>query len=336
MSQSMIYTKTQYGPEASAYGTEASSYNELARVQSISIEASNNIIYDRGLGEGVNATNGYYGSYDATGSVSFDVVDFAFLRHWVGDQTGAGTSGDKYTLTEGTSISAEAETAGVIQPFSIEALNSDTTDQATVGIGCVGQTFSLSGSINSKLSCEASFVCQKTFERESGATYVAVTAPAFVMLNGTWKFDATPTALSGVRAFSISMDNGLVTDTYSMESRFRGIPKLGNPGRTYNWTLSIIMAQALGDQIINKFYGKESPTNTYIPEDGTTSVSPDADMEFSVDLVNGGEYATIALDQCMIDSYSKPSSLGGGLVLMSFAGTSLYAKDNAPIKWWAV
>jgi hypothetical protein len=318
MTQSQQFTKIQYGPEASAYGTEASAYNELARVQSVSIDPTNNLIYSRGLGEGLNVTNAYYGQYAATGSVSFDVVSFAFLRHFVGDQTGAGNSGDKYTLTEGTTISAEAETATVIQPFSIEAFNDDTTDQSTVGIGCVGQSFTLQGSIGSALTCDATFVCQKTYERESGATYVPVTTSAFQMLNGTWKFDATPTALVGVRAFSISMDNGLVTDTYSIESRFMTIPKLGGPGRTYNWSLTIMMAQALGDQIIDKFYGKESPTNTYIPEDGATSVKPDADMEFSVDLVNGASYATLALDH------------------ITFNGTAFTGKGNTPIKWWTV
>jgi len=72
MSQSQQFTKVQYGPEASVYGTEATTYNELARVQSISIEPSNNILYDRGLGEGLNISNAYYGIFDATGNVSFD------------------------------------------------------------------------------------------------------------------------------------------------------------------------------------------------------------------------------------------------------------------------
>lgn len=332
MSQSQQFTKTQYGPESSTYGTETASYNELARVQSISIDPTNNIIYSRGLGEGLNVTNAYYGQYSANGSVTFDVVDFDFLKHFVGPKTGSGTAGSKYTLTEATTIA----TGSGIVPFSIEAFNNDTTNQATVGIGCVGQSFSLSGSIGSALSCDASFVAQKTFERESGATYTPVTTSAFQMLNGTWKFDATPSTLAGVRAFSISMDNGLVTDTYSIESRFMGIPKLGGPGRTYNWSLTVIMAQALGDQIIRKFYGKESPTNTYTPEDGATSVKPDADIEFSVDLVNGTSYATIALDQCTIDSYSKPHSVGGGLVLITFNGTAFTGKSNAPILWWTV
>jgi hypothetical protein len=332
MSQSMQFTKTQYGPESSTYGTEAAAYNELARVQSISIEPTNNIIYDRGLGEGLNATNAYYGNFDASGNVTFDVVDFDFLKHFVGPKTGAGSAGDKYTLTEASLTAVSGSTALV--PFSIEYLNDDTTNQATVGLGCMGSSFTLSGKIQSKLSCQANFVCQKTLERESGQTYVAVTAPAFVMLNGTWKFNTTPSTLSGVREFSISMDNGLVTDTFSIESRFRNIPKLGT--RVYRWTLSVIMAQALGDQVVEYFYGKESPTNTYTPEDGSTSVSPLPDVEFSIDLVNGSKYATIHLDQCIIETYSKPVSIGGGLVVINFEGTALYGKSNAPIKWWSV
>jgi len=335
MSQSQQFSKVQYGPESSTYGTEAASYNELARVQSVSLTQDNSIIYGRGLGEGLNITNAYYGPFEAGGSVTFDVVDFDFLKHWIGPKSGDGQAEvSAFTLTEGDTVAVSGGTA--IVPFSIEVLNDDTTDQASFATGCVGQSFTLSGSIGSKLSCDATFVAQKTGERESGESYVAVTDPAFVMLNGTWKFDATPSTLSGVRSFSISMDNGLVTDTRSIESRFINIPKLGGPGRTYNFTIEVIMAQALGDQIITKFYGKESPTNTYTPEDGSTSVSPDTTQEFSIDLVNGNKYCRLHLDNCIIDNFSKPQSVGGGLVVATFNGTAFQAKDSAPILWWTV
>jgi len=332
MSQGTIFTKVQFGAEASAYGTETSSYSELARCQSCNIDSDNGNIYDRGLGEGINASNVYYGPFTASGNINFDVVDFTVLQHWVGDKAGAGTAGDPYTLTEATSIQAAASGAGIMQPFSIEKLNDDGTDTVQFALGCVGETFTLSGSLNSKLSCSASFVAQKSGYRGSGETYTPNTDPAFVMLNGTWKWGATPSALSGVREFSISMANKLVTDTRTIESRFMGIPHFGQ--RTYNFTVSIIMSSSLATTIISDFYGY-SNAGVYTPEDGSVSVSPTASLEFKVELVNGSNYATIQLDECAIDRISKPAALGGGLSLLSFQGTALKGLSNIPIKWWS-
>ncbi len=331
MSQSMIYDKIQYGSETSAYGTEATTYTELGRVQNSDLTSNNSNIYDRGLGEGINASNTYYGPFEASGSVSFDVVNFDFLKHWVGAKSGAGTSGDHYKLTEATYVAVSGATSLV--PFSIEKLNpEEATDSVEFATGCVGTTFSLSGEINSKLSCNASFVAQKTGFRTSGETYTPITDPAFVMINGTWKWGATPSTISGVRSFNINYDNGLVIDTRSIESRFLNTPKLGQ--RSYTFDVSIIMSSGLASTIINDFYGYES-SGVYSPESGSTSISPTSSLEFKIELVNGSNYAYLQLDECAIDEISKPSSLGGGLVLLTFKGTSREGKGNVPIEWWS-
>ena len=327
----MIYDKIQYGSESSAYGTEASSYTELGRVQSSDITPTNGLIYDRGLGEGINASNTYYGPFTATGSVSFDVVSFDFLKHWIGAKSGAGTSGDHYILTEATYVDVSGATSLV--PFSFERMNpEESTDSVEFATGCVGTEFTLSGSIGSKLTCDASFVAQKTGFRTSGETYTPITDPAFIMLNGTWKWGATPSALSGVRSFNISYNNGLIIDTRSIDSRFISKPKLGQ--RVYTFETSIIMSSDLSSTIINDFYGYESG-GVYSPEDGSTSISPTSSLEFKVELVNGSNYAYLQLDECAIDEISKPSNLGGGLVLLTFKGTAREGKGNVPIEWWS-
>jgi hypothetical protein len=338
MSQSVQFSKIQYGPEASAYGTEAVSYTELARVQSIDLDpGDNSFIYDRGLGEGLNISNTYYGPFKSNNnSITFDVVDFDFLKHWIGNLTGAGTAISPYTLTEATSISTTAG-IGILQPFSIEELNdNESTDSVNTALGCVGTTFSLEGSIGSKLTCKANFTAQKTLFRTSGETYTAVTDPAFIMLNGTFKWGATPTAISGVQEFTLNYDNGLIFDdeTRDAVSRFQAIPNLGK-GRKYTGRIGIKMATALATTIINDFYGYSSG-GVYSPNTGSTSISPTADLEFKIELVNGSKYATIWVDQCSIDRLSKPVSLGGGLVILFFEFTAKYGKDNAPIKWWSV
>jgi len=334
MAQSSQFVKTQYGPESSTYGTETGSYAVLPRVQSCNIESENGLIYDYGLGEGLNATNTYYGPFTANGAVTFNPTDFDFLKHWVGHKSGAGTSGDKYTLTEATSIEAASAATGKLIPFSIERVNDDGTDTVDFALGCVGTDFSLSGSIGSKLECTANFIAQKSGHRASGESYTADTSSAFIMINGTWSWGASPSALSGVRQFSISMNNNITAEnTRTIESRFIGIPVFGI--REYKFSVQILMAQSLAATIINDFYGYES-SGTYTPEDGSNTTSPTSSLEFSVDFVNGDNYASIELDECSIDRISKPAEVGGGVVVLTFEGTARKGLGNAPIKWWSV
>lgn len=337
MTQSQYFTKVGYGPQASAYETEATAYVQAPRVQAADIISKQNFIYDRGLGEGLNASNTYYGPYDAQGFIEFFVVDFDILKHWIGHKSGAGTVGDKYTLTEATSIEAASAGTGIMQPFSVEMFNDDTEDLGQFAVGCVGTRFTLSAEINTRLRCRTEFIARTSGHRESGESYSANTNPAYVMINGSYKWGTTPTAFTGVQSFTIDYSNGIVgegDETRSVESRFRGIPHFGGEGRVYKFSLVVKMAQTLSDTLIKNHYGKESPTNTFIPEDGSTSISPDSNLEFEINLVNGSKYARIALDQCSIDILSVGKQLGNGLVLLNINGTAREGRDNAPILWW--
>jgi len=328
-----MFTKIQYGTEASAYGTECVSWSEAIRVQSASIESENNFIYDAGLGEGLNAVSTTYGPFDASGSLAFSVVDFDMLKHWIGPKSGAGTAGDHYKLTEATALSVSSSH---LQPFSIEILNDDGTDSdsSDFGWGCVGKDFSLSGELGGKLEFSGNFVAQKSGFRSTGETYTPNTNSSFVMINGTWKWGATPSALSGVRSFTLNYDNKLNTDTRTVESRFISIPKLGAP-RGYTFEVSIIMANALKTTIINDFYGYETG-GVYTPETGSVSTSPTSSLEFELEFVNGSKYGNIQLDECSIDNISKSINLGGDLVLLTFKGTARKGLGNVPIEWWNV
>jgi len=333
MSQGTIFTKIQYGPEASAYGTTAAAFTELGRVQSCDLNSTNSLIYDRGLGEGLNVSNAYYGPFEANGNIVFNPTSFDFLKHWIGGVTGAGISDDHYLLNEATSVSVTAGT-NVLQPFSLERTNDiETTSSVELATGCMGTNFNLSGAINQKLVCNANFIAQKTrFEATSGTTYVAITDPAFIMLNGTWKWGASPSTISGVREFSISYDNQLVLETRSIESRFWNLPQLGQ--RKYDFSCGIIMTSGLATTIISDFYGYVDGSE-YSPEDGSTSISPTSSLEFKIELVSGSNYAYLQLDECVIDKISKPSSLGGGLVILTFEGAAFKGKGNIPIEWWS-
>jgi hypothetical protein len=337
MTQSQYFTKVGYGPQASAYATEASSYVQLARVQAADITSEQNFIYDRGLGEGLNASNTYYGPYNARGFVEFFVVDFDILKHWVGHKTGSGTSGSKYTLTEATSIQATSAGVGIMQPFSIEMFNNDTESLGQFAVGAVGTRFTLSAGINERLRCRAEFIARSSGHRESGESYTANTDPSYVMIGANYKWGTTPTAFTGLQSFTLEYINGIVgegDETRSIESRFRDIPHFGGNGRQYKFSLVIKMAQALSDTLIKNHYGLESPTNTFVPETGSVSISPTADLEFEINLVNGSRLATLQVDQCSIDTISVGKQLGNGLVLLNVNGTARLGRSNTPILWW--
>jgi hypothetical protein len=332
--QSNIFTQVSYGPEASAYGTEAVTYAALPRVQSATIDSENGLIYDWGLGEGLNAVKTYYGPFNASGSVTTNVTDFDFLKHWIGQKTGAGSGASHYILTEGTDIAAGASAAGRIVPFSIEMASTDGTDTVAVGLGCVGTTFNLDMSIGKPVSFTGQFVAQKTLSRTTSASYTPSTEGSFLCLGGSFKWGASPSALSGVQKLNISFDGGLITGdaTRSIESRFIDIPRLGM--RKYKFTCEIIMASALGATIINDFYGTESPSGTYTPNVGSTTNGPTASLEVKAELVSGGKYAYVMLDECSIDKIGRTVQLGTGLVILRFEGTARKATGGVPIEWW--
>lgn len=331
MTQQVISTKIQYAPHATNISTEGTPYTELSRVQSCDMWAENSLILDRGLGEGFNVGHTYYGPYNCGGSIIVHPVDFDFLKHWIGAKSGAGTSGDKYIITEATST-GYAGTAGILQYFSLERLNdSEAADSVDVMIGCIGTSFSLSGSVGSKLEFTGNFVGYKDLHRATHTAYVPITDTSFIMLGGTWKWGATPTALAGVKSFKIDYDNGLVTgdETRSMESRFVGESKLAM--RTYKFTCDILMSSGLASTIYADFYGQVATSG---PVDGSSALQPTASLEFNVALINSNKYATFQLDETVINRISKPTRLGSGLVVLTFEGYARKGLTNVPITWW--
>lgn len=326
MSQASIGTQYMYAGQTSAYATAATPDTVLSRVQSADPLKESTHIYDMGLGEGLNPTNTYLGPYGLSGNISWFVVDFDFLKYWVGAKSGAGTSGDHYKLTEATAVGL---TTSDLQVFTLEeAHTTETTNYVDTFIGCVGRIFTLSGSIGSRLLCEAGWVGRNPTTGTSATSYSANTSPAFVMLGGTWSWGATPSSLAGVRSFRVTMENSLAVDeTRSIESRFINQPVLN--ARTYRFIVEIKMAQALAATIVANHYSKSGE-----PEDGSTTVTATANLEFKVALANASENATIWLDQCSIDNIRKPVRLGEALVILTFEGSAREGRGNVPIEWW--
>jgi len=330
MSQSQQNARVMINGQTTDYETADTPDEVWPRVQRVTPSDDNGNVYDYGLGEGLNAVAAYIGPYASGGSIDFSVADFTPLRHWIGPMSGSGTAGTPYKLTEATGI---GYSSSFLQPFTMDVANiTEATDSVDRYVGCLGLSFSLSAQVGGKLECSAPFVARHSALLTTAQSYTPNTENAYVMINGTWKWGSTPTALSGVKGFKVNYNNNLdVGNARVLESRFIEAPVMGI--REYKLSVDINMSSTLGSTIYNDFYG-QSPASG--PHDGSTSINPISNLEFSAEFINGSRYATIQLDQCNIDKISKPQSVGGGIVVLSFEVTALYAKDNEFVKWWSV
>lgn len=328
MAMNQNQTRYMFGLE-SVYGTAVTPTTVLSRVQSANLSPGDNgFIYERGLGEGLNVVKTNIGIFNCGGSLTFNVSDFTFLQSWIGVKSGDGSSGTPYTLSESSTIDVAGN---VVRPFTFEEANTtESSDSVFTYSGCVGTSFSLSGSIGTPVQCTANFIGQKSKHTTSATSYTASTATSYVTVNSVVKWGSTPSSVSGVRDWTINFSNGVTDSNRDITSRFMNIPVLDN--FSYTGTLSIIMSSGLASTIIENFYGQTASNG---PVDGSTTTQAVSDLEFKIELANGTNSATIWLDNCSIDNLSKPINLNGGLVLLSVAFTAKSAKDNALIKWWS-
>ena len=326
-----LFVKIQYGGQTSAYATEAATTSEIGKVQGFTPINENGLVLERGIGDGRDVSNTLYGPYTCGGSLSWHVHDFAFLKHWVGFQDGSGTAGSPYKLNEVDDVSLSSS-AG-LQVFSLEVNHLEgSTDDVDTYIGCVGNSFSLSGSIGEPVSASGDFVARHVVSSTTGTAYTPVTTNPWMMYQGTWSFGSSPSALTGIQSFSVGYTNNLVIER-DAGSRFISQPLTGP--RDYSWSLVIKSTASVNSSLRDNFYGQ---ANT--PVDGVSSASPTADIEFKIALSEGSSStnrnATIWFDQASITSIGKAVNLGQGLVIYSVSGVAKSAKDNAFIKWWTV
>ena len=317
MGQSQDLTRIKYGFE-SVYGTAVETTAVIGRVQSSDCNpGNNNYIYERGLGDGLNPVKTNLGIFDCGGSLTWNLTDWTFLQGWVGNISGS-------TLTTSDSYGVDSTD---IKCFTLEDFNSTETNSGFIYSGCYGTDFSISGSIGQVVTCSANFVGQKSKYTATASSYTAPTQSSYTTIGGTWKWGTSPSTLSGVRDFSINFANS-PGENRSIESRFINLPV--NSGRSITGSLSIVMSSSLATTLIEDFYGQ---TATSGPVDGSTSTIAPADLEFHVDLANGTNNASIKLDQCSIDSISKPASLGGGIVVLTVNFTAQKPKDGVFAEW---
>lgn len=331
MGKSSIFTAIQFGGQTSAYETEAATTEELkGKILSFTSINENSLIKERGLGDGRNVTNTLYGPYNCGGSIVWHPAAFDFLKYWIGPMTGAGTAGDPYLLTEDNIVGL---TTDDIQVFSLEVnIPKGTTDDVDTYIGCVGNSFSISGSIGGPVTVSADFLARHVVSSTSGTAYTPTTTNPWMMHQGTWKWGSSPTAFTGLQSFNINYSNNLI-DERDSNSRFRQQPIAD--GRDYNFSITVITTASINTTLRDDFYGQADT-----PIAGVVSASPTPNLEFEVVLSEGSSStnrnATIWLDNAAVDSIGKPVSLGGELVIYTISGHAKSGRSSTPIKWWTV
>lgn len=300
------------------------------KVTNFSPSLNNTLTRTQGLGEGRNATVDLYGPFEATGTIEWEVADFAFLQFLIGDISGAGTTASPYVLSEAENIDY---TAGGMYTFKMEATSEDnTTDDSDVYTGCHLTEGSLNWAEGETLKATANFVAKTVTSSTTGtASYTADTQNPWHFWQCTLKYGDTPSAVAKVTSFSVTVNNN--SQIYrALGSRLIEQPEFGV--RTYDFTITVKMTDTIATTLRDDFYGQ---ANTPIddPSTATPVLSKEIQIAMTEGSSSGDRNATLYLDEVNLNDMSKPVSIGEGIVEVTFNGYALKAGNTAqPLEWF--
>ena len=320
-----------YGGE-SAFGSGATPGSNIGIVTNFAPTFKNNNIRIYGVGDGRNATDTAYGNLDISGSVDFQVIDFNFLRHFVGVRSGSGTSGAPYELTEADDYSGS--TSAGIQTFALEVAGFDeTTDDVETYTGCWGIGFTFNFALDAPLTCTANFGAATITGGTTAAGYTANTRIPYLMQSGTFKWGATPSTVTRVQSGSITIANNPVP---IRQAGSRIVVGVAAGQRTWDFTIELIMTDSLRTTLEQDLYGQAVGSG---PNDGVTTPNPPANKELSmVFAISGTDTGEILLNDCVIEERSKPIPLGNDLIMVTYTGWAHSggntSNTNQPLRWW--
>ena len=93
-------TSVQYATETS-YGTGGTPSTAIeGKIQTLTINNTNNLIRTTGLGEGRNETFVGWGNFECSWSMEIELASFNFLQYAIGPRGGSGTAVAPYYLEE--------------------------------------------------------------------------------------------------------------------------------------------------------------------------------------------------------------------------------------------
>lgn len=186
------FPETEYGTFAV---TDTNCYKVGGKVKSLNWTARQNIIKTGSVGDGRNYKQQLYGTYDANGSINWEVSDLSFFRFGAGDIARFGTGsieGAPFAIVDSeltgiddtgdlTSLQSEATDSYSkvrIRPFSILAYDRengagvpDYNESVDRIKGAMMTDISISGSIGTPLVATTNFVAKKIeFKRHLDTT----------------------------------------------------------------------------------------------------------------------------------------------------------------------
>jgi len=325
-----FHHKTQYqiGIE-STYGTEATTTTNVGTVRSIAPTRAWDVLEIQGVGDGREVQDYMRSRFNGGHEVVIEMHDFNILRHAVGPKAGAGTEGDRFTITEAdfTGISASAN----ITPFSAEIASVSSADNVDTYTGNIINDFTLTFALGQAVFGRFNVIGQSVTSSTTASSYTSLTSQPFIMNSGTFKWGATPSQVVGIRTLTITYDNRLFI-TGDWGTPLIVIPETGK--RVISWVLTTVMTDSIATTLRDDFYGQ---ANT--PVTAPADMVFDANNEIEVDLdegsATGNKDALIRLDHCIIESIAKPIDIGTeDLVLVTFTGRATTSKSDVFAEYW--
>lgn len=296
----------------------------------------NNLIPIREIGGGRNVSTFVYGNFDINGNVDVQVTNdtLDFMKYLIGPRSGSGTTAAPYEIVEADRVGA---TASDIRTVGIEVgSEAGTTDDVDwyKGVHLISATFTAAQS--AVLTATINWVAKTMASTTSAGSYTAPTLMPYVFQSGSFKWGTTPTAVALVTSFAVTMNNN------SLIYRVLGDRFIQQPEttiRTYDFTLTVKMSDAIATTLRDDFYGQANS-----PVSGTSSTSPldsgtTPNREIEL-LFNRGtnDQAQILLNDCVIEDMSKPVAVGNEIVEVTFTGFARSGGRTAdaltPIRWW--
>ena len=314
-------------------GTPAISEN-FGRVQSVTLNMTNNLLRTQGLGDGLNAQSVSLGTFDVTGTISTIPVDFQFLQYGVGYDSGAGTEASHYVLIENGTYGYTSTTNKTIK-LELGAKGSSNNQEKTI-TGVSFDTWSLSGEIGSELKCEIGFTGKTVARNTTIETYTAPTGTPYVFNGGSVTWGASDT-LSLVN-FNVSC---ALNNAYPKEvaDRFNKNAVMGV--RRYDWTITVnfhfddtagVMSIT---ELLNEFF---QSTNSPLSSGAITG--DNLIIATSEGSATGDKQLEIQFENSFINGWAENPSLDGGIVPVTINGFSLAGLttggSKVPIEWWDI
>ena len=304
------------------------------KIQTMTINQTNNLIRSVGLGEGRNETFVAFGNYECSWSMEYQVAAFDFLQFGIGPMAGAGTTASPYSLAEADfrNYNSGLETATVEvngQDVAGGTFNVDTITSAIIN------TIGLTIELGQALRCSIEGFGQKVVSKATtGVAYTNDTTLPWIFSQGAFKWNAS--AVGRVQSATININNNIDPDI-GREIGSRFVAEFEPGLRKYDWTIVVKMTSIVATTLRDAFYGV---VNT--PDTGVGNAEPtfyDIILNFAEGAASADRVAQILLSDCAVNDISKPINIGENLVELTINGTGKHGTTdttNKPFKWWTI